>query len=469
MMKLKITCFIMIFLMLILSLSVATNSLNDEVEVTNLDEASESWNVIQSASIITESTLSSGGRHTCVIISNGTISCWGDGVDGQLGHGEWLSRKVPTQTSSLGNGRIAVAISSGHEHTCAILDNGAVSCWGDNTKGQLGNGMNGILTSKKTPILISSLGSGRTAVAISSGHDHTCAILDNGSVSCWGRGSQGQLGNGNTDDKNTPTLTSSIGINRTAIALSSGDHHTCVILDNGAVSCWGDGNRGQIGNGEHSEKLTPTLTSSLGVGRTAIALNSGGEHTCAILDDSSVSCWGKGNSGMLGNGDNSDKYTPTLTSSLGTGRTAVAISSGGGHTCAILDNSSVSCWGGGNSGRLGNGDNSDKYTPTLTSSLGTNRTAIAVSSGRGHTCVILDNSSVSCWGDGNRGQIGNGDDEDRYTPTWSSSIIEEQSPKNNLFNRSNLSGFSSILGLVALLSATLFRFKITNKVLSRFE
>ena len=178
---------------------------------------------------------------------------------------------------------------------------------------------------KSTPTLTSSLGTGRTAVALSSGNYHTCAILDNGAVSCWGYGTYGQLGNGGTSDKTTPTLTSSLGTGRTAVALSSGDYHTCAILDNGAVSCWGNGYYGQLGNGGTSDKTTPTLTSSLGTGRTAVALSSGGYHTCAILDNGAVSCWGYGNHGQLGNGGTSDKSTPTLTSSLGTGRTALLV------------------------------------------------------------------------------------------------------------------------------------------------
>ena len=181
-------------------------------------------------------------------------------------------------------------------------------------------------------------------------------------------------------------------------------------------------------------KDTPTLTSSLGSGRTAAlserdfnndgklnifqaahssldyrgsTLSSGSAHTCAILDNGFVSCWGWGSVGRLGNGGTSEKTTPTLTSSLGTGRTAVAVSSGGHFTCAILDNGSVSCWGSDYDGELGNGEAPTSTTPTLTSSLGTNRTAVAISSGYSHTCAILDNGSVSCWGAGNYGQLGN--------------------------------------------------------------
>ena len=393
--------------------------------------------------------LSSGEYHTCAILDNGAVSCWGDGADwGRLGNGATSDKSTPTLTSSLGTGRTAVALSSGDSHTCAILDNGAVSCWGDGVYGQLGNGGSGLTNYKTTPTLTSSLGTGRTAVALSSGYVHTCAILDNGAVSCWGDGAYGRLGNGGTSSKTTPTLTSSLGTGRTVAlserdfnddgafnifqaqsnldyresTLSSGGLHTCAILDNGAVSCWGYGYYGQLGNGGTSTKTTPTLTSSLGTGRTAVALSSGGSHTCAILDNGAVSCWGYGYYGQLGNGGLSDKSTPTLTSSLGTGRTAVALSSGGSHTCAILDNGAVSCWGNGNYGRLGNGGLSDKSTPTLTSSLGTGRTAVALSSGYLHTCAILDNGDVSCWGYGANGQLGNGGTSAKTTPTLTSSL-----------------------------------------------
>ena len=378
----------------------------------------------QEGSIYTNTTLSSGSTHTCAILDNGSVSCWGDNYFGQLGDGTNTNRNAPILTDSLGTGRTAVSLSSGATHTCAILDNGSVSCWGGGSLGQLGNGGTSQIN---TPTLTSSLGNGRTAVALSSGEQHTCAILDNGSVSCWGYNVYGALGNGGTTDGvsgiNTPTLTSSLGTGRTAVALASGLYHTCAILDNGSVSCWGSGGDGALGNGKTSNKLTPTLTSSFGVGRTAVALSSGHYQTCAILDNGSVSCWGANLYGALGNGGTSQNNTPTLINSLGTDRTAVALSSHSGyHSCAILDNGSVSCWGKGNYGELGNGNLSNKLTPTLTSSLGVGRHAIAISTGNSHTCAILDNSSVSCWGSGINGQLGNGETSDKLTPTLISSL-----------------------------------------------
>ena len=221
------------FLMIILSLSVATNSLNESTENTVLEAIEEPKEVIlslgslnvpghQEGSIYTNTTISAGGQHTCAIAGPSAIGnhlyCWGRGNRGQLGTSA-TQENVPTSTLIPG-GDDTVAISSGHEHTCAILDNGDVRCWGRGDRGQLGNGGTSSINS---PTLTSSLGTGRTAVAISSGESHTCAILDNGSVSCWGRGNYGQLGDGDILDRNTPTLTSSLGTGRTAIALSSGD------------------------------------------------------------------------------------------------------------------------------------------------------------------------------------------------------------------------------------------------------
>jgi alpha-tubulin suppressor-like RCC1 family protein len=474
--------------MVMLSISVVTNSLNDEPEISTLTQIDETMKVIlpanqlnqpghQEGSIFTDSTLSSGRGHTCAILDNGSVSCWGSNSAGQLGMmTSAAALSSPIMTSSLGTGRTAVSIASGMYHTCAILDNGAVSCWGWGGDGQIGNGQTTSIPA--SPTLTSSFGSGRTAIAISAGNYHTCVILDNGAVSCWGYGGSGAIGNGVFSNQLSPTLTNSLGSGRTAVAISSGGFHTCAVLDNASVSCWGWNDEGQLGNGGTTYQSSPTLTSSLGSGRTAVAISAGERHTCVILDNGAVSCWGWNNGGQLGSGGITNKTVPTLTSSLGSGRTAVAISSGGYHTCAVLDNASVSCWGENEGGRLGAGGNGDllinqstpilvngfgigekavaislgRYhscaviengsllcwgwnddgqlgngdmihpTPTQTSSLGTGRTAVQISSGNYHTCTLLDNDTVSCWGSNSIGQLGNGGTFDKSTPTLSGSV-----------------------------------------------
>jgi alpha-tubulin suppressor-like RCC1 family protein len=340
------------------------------------------------------------------------VSCWGKNRNGQLGDGTGEHRHTPTQTSSLGDNRTAVAISGGGSHTCAILDDGSVSCWGKNYYGQIGDGTG---DDRFTPTQTTSLGVNRTAVAISAGYSHTCAILDDGSVSCWGW-SHGLLG----DATNTPTQTSSLGDNRTAVAISAGGSHTCAILDDGSVSCWGANDDGQLGDGTTSDRDAPTQTSSLGVNRTAVAISAGGSHTCAILDDGSVICWGKNNYGQIGDGTNGSddhRLTPTQTSSLGVNRTAVAMSAGGSHTCVILDDGSMSCWGLNFKGQLGDGSTNpseDRNTPTQTANLG--GIAVVIAAGGDHTCAILEDDLAHCWGYNFYGQLGDGTTTDRHSP-----------------------------------------------------
>ena len=427
----------LVFLLLISSLSLVFSASNQNMNQSFLSEQESPKETIltigqlnisgfQEGSIYTNTTLSAGNKHTCVILDNGSLKCWGQDNYGQLGDGggNYDTNAPSTTPVNLGTNRTAVAIASGLDHSCAILDDGSVSCWGDGSYGRLGYGGGSPMS---TPIQTSSLGTGRTAVAITSGNEHTCALLDNGSATCWGRNSNGQLGYGssgaNTDQSN-PILTSSFGNGRTAVAISSGDHHNCAILDDGSVSCWGTNDYGQLGIGSFTEKNTPTQTSSLGPGRTAVAISSGSYHTCAILDNGAVSCWGNnGAEGRLGNGGTSVQTTPTPTSSLGVNRTATSLSSGTMHSCAILDDGSVACWGDGYRGQLGYGGNSAKRIPTLTSSLGINRTAVAISSGNYHTCAILDNASVSCWGLGDNGRLGNGGTtEHQTTPLLTSSL-----------------------------------------------
>jgi len=443
-MKLKITCFIVLFLMVSFNLLNTDNlsfaqSLEDEETPKEVIVSLNSTNIpgFQEGSIFTDTTLSSGDTHTCAILDDGSVSCWGRNDDGQLGDGTTTDKNTSTQTLSLGTGRTAVAISSGWSHNCAILDDGTVSCWGWNIYGQLGDGTT---TDRNTPTQTSTLGTGRTAVAISSGGAHTCAILDDGSVSCWGYNNKGQLGDGTTTNRNTSTQTSSLGTGRTAVAISSGGYHTCAVLDDASVSCWGLNGDGQLGDGTATDRSTPTQTSSLGVGRTAVAISSRLWHTCAILDDGTVSCWGWNIYGQLGDGTNTNRNTPTQTSSLGTGRTAVAISSGDTHTCAILDDATVSCWGGNAYGGLGDGTTTLRTTPTQTSSLGTGRTAVAISSGNAHTCAILDDASVSCWGDNWKGQLGDGTTTDRNRPTQTSSLGTAANPRTAALSERDFDG-----------------------------
>jgi len=329
----------------------------------------------------------------------------------------------------------------GSSHVCA-LDNSSekVKCWGLNSSGQLGLGHTNNLGDASgemgSNLAYIDLGTARTATAITAGSSHTCALLDNSDVKCWGNNNYGQLGQGSTSnlgdgpgEMGDNLAAIDVGSGRSATAISAGNGHTCALLDNSVLKCWGYNNKGQLGLGHTdnlgngSSEMGDNLAAiDLGSGRTATDITTGGEHTCALLDNASVKCWGSGGSGQLGYGntnnigDGSGEMGDNLTVvDLGTGRTATAISAGSSHTCALLDNSAVKCWGWYGFGSLGQGstdnlgDGSSEMGDNLTAvDLGTGRTATAISVGQYHTCALLDNSAVKCWGWNSSGQLGQG-------------------------------------------------------------
>jgi uncharacterized repeat protein (TIGR01451 family) len=340
----------------------------------------------------------------------------------------------------LGAGRTATGLAAGTSHSCALLDNGQVKCWGGNGVGQLGVGdalsrgdAAGEMGNALPPV---ALGAGRTATAIAAGGGFSCALLDNGQVKCWGSNATGQLGLGDTTTRgdNAGEMGDSLpavalGNGRTATAVAAGSDHACALLDNGQVKCWGGNTTGRLGlgdtnprgdnAGEMGDSLPPI---SLGAGRTAVAVAAGSTHTCAILDNGLVKCWGGNNVGQLGlgnttgRGDNAGEMGDSLPAAdLGSGRTAVGITAGDQYTCATADNGQVKCWGSGSSGRLGLGDANHRgdgatemgnNLPAV--ALGADRTATAVTTGTSHTCAVLDDATVKCWGSNGNGQLGQG-------------------------------------------------------------
>jgi len=180
------------------------------------------------------------GDHTCAVLDSGSVKCWGDNWSGQLGDGSTIDdSNIPVDVLGITN---AVDISAGGAHTCAVLDSGSVKCWGANWSGQLGDGS----TSYENNVPVDVVGIS-DAISISAGNRHTCALLSSGAVKCWGDNEYGQLGDGSTIwYSNVPVDV--VGIND-AISISAGDDHTCALLSSGAVKCWGNDHYGQLGNG----------------------------------------------------------------------------------------------------------------------------------------------------------------------------------------------------------------------------
>ena len=385
--------------------------------------------------------------HTCARLDGGEVRCWGFGGSGRLGYGNSQTigdDETPGAVGpvDLGEGRSAVAISAGAFHSCALLDNANVRCWGFGGDGRLGYGNTTTIGDDETPGAAGpvALGAGRTAVAVSAGGAHTCALLDDGSVRCWGFGGGGRLGYGIDDpegeaedigDDEQPGSVDPIdlggdpGDKRTAVAISAGQSHTCAVLDNLSVRCWGFGDNGQLGYGNtdtigDNEKPGSVGPVDLGAGRTAKAISAGDGHTCAVLDNDSVRCWGFGGNGRLGYGNRNtigDNEKPgsvgpvDLGGEPGDQRTAQAIGAGDNHTCALLDDDTVRCWGFARNGRVGYGnieDVGDDEEPGSVGpvDLGEGRTAKAIGVGGRHTCALLDDDSIRCWGEAAQGRLG---------------------------------------------------------------
>ena len=340
-----------------------------------------------------------GDQHTCSILYDGSLKCWGYNPSGQLGDGTNTIRNTPTLVS-LPAGRTAVSVSLGGGVSCAILDDGALYCWGGNTYGALGDGTN---TARSTPTLVN-LPEGRTAVSVSVGGGHSCAILDNSSLYCWGSNSNGQLGDGGANHQYNPTSVN-LPTGRSATSVAAGNSLTCAILDSGQIYCWGLNSYGQFGDGTTTSSSIP-ISTNLPSGRTAKTLQLGSSNTCAILDDDSLYCWGSNTHGQIGDGTQISRNTPTSVN-LPNGRTAVSVSLGGGHSCAILDDFSLYCWGRNNYGQLGDGTQVSINTPSSVN-IPVGRTAVDIALGTYHSCSLLDNESMYCWGNNVNGILGIG-------------------------------------------------------------
>ncbi len=313
------------------------------------------------------------GHHTPALTSNGTVYLWGEDAWGQIGHGHiscFGSCWNPHGPSVMAGSRTFVTVVTGIHHTCAITEpDMAVWCWGNNELGQLGTGDN---NARNAPTQIE-LPTGRHAVSINAAYDSTCVLLDNGSGMCWGQNVNGNLGDGTYNDRNAPTHISVLPTNRSIVALDLGPYHTCAILDDGMVHCWGTNDRGTFGDGSTNNSTYPRAA-QLPTGRTAISIDAGLGHTCAILDDSSAACWGWNEYGQLGDGTTNNSTTPVIVS-MPSGLGVAEISAGSRHSCAVATNASVYCWGAHEEGSLGLGEGVDSDVPAYVD-LGTDRHAI---------------------------------------------------------------------------------------------
>jgi alpha-tubulin suppressor-like RCC1 family protein/PKD repeat protein len=287
------------------------------------------------------------------------------------------------------------AVAAGGRHTCAALGDGTVQCWGRNFNGQLGDGTT---DNASTPRAVTGI---TTATAIAAGGAHTCALLADGTAQCWGNNGNGQLGSDTFSPFFNPIPDAVDGISA-VMAVTAGSSHTCALLADGTVRCWGFNGFGQLGNGSLADSSDPVTVSGLS---TATAVSAGSSHTCALLADRTVQCWGAAFS-----------RTPVEVAGI---TTATAIAAGGSHTCARLADGTVACWGSNSDGQLGNDSTMDSTTPVAVHDI---TAATAIAAGFRHTCARLTGGTVQCWGDNQNGQLGDGTTTAATTPVAVSRI-----------------------------------------------
>ncbi len=409
-----------------------------------------------------EARLLRSGSSTCVLLVNGQVKCWGNNDMGQLGYGDREARGdglgemgdalLPVD---LGAGRTVLSVETGGGHNCAILDDHSVKCWGWNNVGQLGLGDNNDRGDKPGEMGDSlpciDLGTGRTAKAIVLGSRHSCALLDNGAVKCWGGGgSRHHLGYperidrgdepGQMGDK-LPTV--NLGSRQKVKSLAAGNDITCAILENDQVKCWGvpDGPKLGYGKGAFEQTVDRLPFVRFPKGKAVEALTLGEYHTCALFTDKTVGCWGDASYGQLGDTVAPDDCPPDIPvdmlcrgtppqRSLELGAAALAVVSTGYGTCVLLTTGGVKCWGADTCGALGTPLRSmEKCTegtmplpctrrvPTNPIVLGDGGPVRSLVAGAGN-CVMFEDRRIKCWGCYNdRGQLGYGDTKPRPQPT----------------------------------------------------
>lgn len=356
--------------------------------------------VISQASPLPENlyvSIAGGFEHTCALSPKGGVQCWGLNRDGQLGDGTLVAKSAPVDVIGLQSG--VASVMAGGWHSCALTIADDVKCWGDLSAGAISN-------TQTSPKVIEGLGSGVRALAV--GNGFTCALTQASGIKCWGSSWEGQLGDGKGSGSATPVDVIGLSANVKAIAASQG--HVCAVLEDGSVRCWGKNEYGQLGDGTATDRWSPVVVTGLS-GVTHITV--GIWHTCALLADGSVRCWGLNIWGQLGRGSDELQSSPTPVVVQGVGDVS-AIRAGAGHNCALVKTGSVYCWGYNRSGQVGNGTPTNhESTPLLVSGLDAGVTELAA--GNEHSCA-LTSSSVMCWGKNESGQLGDGTNADRSTP-----------------------------------------------------
>ena len=350
-------------------------------------------------------SVSVGNTHTCVLTTEGNIKCWGDNSKGQLGDGTaGTIRTTPVDVIGFGAVPIlavaAIAVSAGDNHTCALTAGGGAKCWGSNVNGQLGNEEAGD-TFSTIPADVTGLTGGVAALSV--GVTHTCAVTTAGGLKCWGDNRTGQLGDETSGLAGSDTPVDVVGLTSGVASVSAGSASTCAVTTAGGLKCWGNNQSGQLGDGTNRRRTTPVDVMGLTSGVASVSVAT--SHTCAVTTAGGLKCWGSNQFGQVGDGMASPfriRAEPVEVVGLSSG--VAAVSTGLRHTCALLTTGGVKCWGFNARGQMGDFTTADRATPVDVYELESGVKSISV--GSGYTCALTTTGGVKCWGENSSGQLG---------------------------------------------------------------
>ena len=338
-----------------------------------------------------------GGRHTCLLSTDGRGYCWGSNDRGQLGTGSVGRTSTPALIAST---QRFTTVAPGLSHSCALDGQGAAWCWGENSHGQLGERTT---TARDTPARVAGDHEFR---AVAAGAAHSCGLDLGGVAWCWGANNAGQLGNDETQDRAVPVA---VKTSRRFVSLYAGWNFTCALDADRLATCWGDDGSGQLGDGGSANRRTP-----VGVqGNLSFAtLSAGNSHACGVTTGGATLCWGGNSGGQLGDGSTSDRSAPVRVASESP---FTSVTTGAVHSCALTADGEAFCWGRNTYGQLGEGGTQDRSAPVRVAGGHVFSSIRAFGS---HTCGATTSGEAFCWGYNLDGQLGDGTRTHRTRPVY---------------------------------------------------
>lgn len=343
------------------------------------------------STVDTVASISVGTYHGCYITEAGAAKCWGYNAGGRLGDGSTTNRGIPVQVTGLTSG--VTKIYAGDAHSCALVS-GGIKCWGTGLYGRLGNAGT---ANSSSPVDVTGLTSGVSEFVIS--NSSGCALKTDGSVYCWGYNDVGQVGNGDLVNQSTPVKIINSGATKVFGSTLNDVRHFCALVS-GALKCWGKNTVKQLGDGTAISKSVPTDVSGLSTGVSRAIV--GSANTCAIMTDATAMCWGTSSSGQLGNGATTAQTVPQVVTGL-TGVTDMVLFDT--KVFALTSAGVVYGWGANTAGKLGDGTVTNRSTATAI--LGLTSGATAIRGYMTHICARKSTGGLRCWGDADKGQLGN--------------------------------------------------------------